>query len=132
MLNRVILIGRTTKEPDVRYSTDGKGVAKFTLAVDRKFSKEKETDFISCVAFGKTAEVIEKFVRKGNKIAVVGRIQTGSYKGKDGNTVYTTDVMVEEVEFCESKGESKPKEPETDKDGFMNIDPSLDSELPFL
>ena len=129
-MNRAFLIGRTTKEPDVRYSTDGKGVAKFTLAVDRKFSKEKETDFISCVAFGKTAEVIEKFVKKGNKIAVVGRIQTGSYKNKDGNTVYTTDVMVEEVEFCESKGENKT--PETDKDGFMSIPDNISAELPFL
>ena len=129
-MNRAFLIGRTTKEPDVRYSTDGKGVAKFTLAVDRKFSKEKETDFISCVAFGKTAEVIEKFVKKGNKIAVVGRIQTGSYKNKDGNTVYTTDVMVDEVEFCESKGESKT--PETDKDGFMSIPDNISEELPFL
>ena len=106
-------------------------VAGFTLAVDRKYRKEGEqsADFINCKAFGKIAEVIEKYVTKGTKIAIVGRIQTGSYTNKDGQKVYTTEVMVEELEFCESKSNaSAPKS----NDEFMNIPDNLEDDgLPF-
>ena len=106
-MNKVILMGRLTKDPDVRYGgqQNDKAVAKFSLAVDRKFKREGDeqtADFISCVAFGKTAEFLEKYAGKGSKFVIEGRIQTGSYTNKDGNKVYTTDVVVENVEFAES------------------------------
>lgn len=103
-MNKANLIGRVVRDPDIRVGNE-KTIAHYTLAVDRKYGKkgEKEADFISCVAFGKGAEFAEKYLRKGMKIAVSGRIQTGSYQNKDGQTVYTTDVVVEEQEFCESK-----------------------------
>ena len=104
-LNRVILIGRLTGSPEVRYSNvngDQLAIARYTLAVDRK--KKDETDFIRCVAFGKQGEFAEKYLNKGMKIGVEGRIQTGSYEDKDGKKVYTTDVVVEAHEFCEKKG----------------------------
>ena len=139
-MNRVILLGRTTKDADVRYSQGDKpmAIASFTLAVDRKYRKEGEqsADFINCKAFGKIAEVIEKYVTKGTKIAIVGRIQTGSYTNKDGNKVYTTDVMIEELEFCESKNANSGNAPQQNgqgfnPDGFMNIPDGIDEELPF-
>ena len=137
-MNKVILIGRTTRDADVRYSQGTNlAVAKFNLAVERKFKKDGEqgADFINCIAFGKTAEVIEKYVVKGTKIAVTGRIQTGSYTNKDGQKVYTTDVLVEELEFCESKNNSKNQnentQKKTDSDGFMNITDDADDEFPF-
>lgn len=105
-MNRTILIGRLTKDIDVRSSQSGTSVAKFTVAVDRR-TKEKETDFINCTAFGKTAEVLQKYVRKGHRIGIVGHIQTGSYE-KDGHKVYTTDVIVDEIEFLEKKDDSAP------------------------
>lgn len=105
-MNRTILIGRLTKDIDVRSSQSGTSVAKFTVAVDRR-TKEKETDFINCTAFGKTAEVLQKYVRKGHRIGIVGHIQTGSYE-KDGHKVYTTDVIVDEIEFLEKKDDSSP------------------------
>ena len=103
-MNKWIGCGRLTRDPDMKSSGDTT-VAKYTLAIDRKYSKsdDKQTDFISCVCFGKTAEFAEKYLHKGMKIIVVGRIQTGSYE-KDGKKVYTTDIVVEEHEFCESKG----------------------------
>lgn len=142
-MNKVILMGRTTKDAEVRYSQGANptAVAKITLAVDRKFKKDGEptADFINCTAFGKTAEVIEKYVVKGTKIAVVGRIQTGSYTNKDGHKVYTTDVMVEDLYFCESKngqnnnnGYVPQERPQpSNGDGFMNIPDGIDEELPF-
>lgn len=136
-MNKVILMGRTTKDAEVRYSQGANptAVAKITLAVDRKFKKDGEStaDFINCTAFGKTAEVIEKYVTKGTKIAVVGRIQTGSYTNKDGQRVYTTDVMVEELEFCESKNSQSNSQPspKPSPDGFMSIPDGVDDELPF-
>ncbi len=107
-MNNVVLMGRLTRNPDVRYSQgeNSMAVARFTLAVDRAYSRKKDensTDFISCVAFGKTAEFAEKYLKQGTKIALSGRIQTGSYTNKDGNKVYTTDVVAENVEFAESK-----------------------------
>lgn len=100
-MNRVVLIGRTTKDIELKYSQNQTAIARFTLAVDR-MSKDNGTDFISCIAFGKTAETMKKYVPKGRKTAVAGHIQTGSYE-KDGHKVYTTDVIVERMEFCESK-----------------------------
>lgn len=121
-MNNVILMGRLTKEPAITNSTDSKTIARFTLAVDRI---KEGADFISCVAFGKTAEVIEKYVTKGMKIIVSGRIQTGSYKNKDGNTIYTTDVIVGNMEFAEGKKEN------TSSDDFINIAEVEEEGLPF-
>lgn len=133
MANKVFLSGRATRDAETRYTQDNKAVSRFTLAVDR-FSKEKEADFISCVAFGKTAEFAEQYVKKGKKFIVCGRIQTGSYTNKDGVRVYTTDVIAENVEFCESKNESNntsaPAAPDFG-DGFMNIPEDICEEIPF-
>ena len=134
-MNKTLLIGRTTKDPDIRYaqSEQPMTIARFNLAVDRRFKKEGEqsADFISCVAFGKTAEFIEKYVFKGTKIAVEGRIQTGSYTNNDGNKVYTTDVVVEQVEFAGSKTDSESAA-KGSNDDFMNVADGLDDEgLPF-
>ena len=133
------------KDPDVRYSNGEKttAVAKFTLAVDRRFKGDGNptADFINCVAFGKSGEFIEKYFRKGMKANICGRIQTGSYTSKDGNKVYTTDVLVEEIEFGESKSSNQQSaapanpsnavNPMTDENGFMNIPDGIDEELPF-
>ena len=137
-MNKIFLIGRLTKEIEM-YGNGETKVAKYTLAVDRRFKKEGEqnTDFISCVAFGKQGEFAEKYLQKGMKIAVTGRIQTGSYKNRDGNTVYTTDVVVEEHEFCESRqseGTTQAKPQPTPNDlgnGFFDIPDGIDDELPF-
>ena len=143
-MNKVILIGRPTSDPEVKYAQTANGplaIARYTLAVDRKFNREEQSaDFIKCVCFGKAGEFAEKYVRKGVKIAVVGRIQTGSYTNNDGQKVYTTDVVVEEHEFAESKGQSNDNagagyqnnsRTMTDNDGFMNIPDGIDEELPF-
>ena len=134
-MNKTLLIGRTTKDPDIRYaqSEQPMTIARFNLAVDRRFKKdgEQSADFISCVAFGKTAEFIEKYVFKGTKIAVEGRIQTGSYTNNDGNKVYTTDVVVEQVEFAGAKTDSESAA-KGSNDDFMNVADGLDDEgLPF-
>lgn len=131
-MNKVILMGRITKDPDVRSNGDST-VTRFSLAVDRRFKKDNETaDFIGCVAFGKTAEFIEKYCHKGTKLVVTGRIQTGNYTNKEGQKVYTTDVIVEECEFAESKKASESNEPKEEKpdDDFMTVDENTD-ELPF-
>lgn len=136
-MNKVILIGRCTRDPEVRYSQgeNATAVARYTLAVDRQFKRDgdQSADFINCIAFGKRGEFAEKYLRKGTKIAVVGRIQTESYTNKDGNKVYTTDVVVDEHEFVESKasqqngGDSAP----VSSDGFTSIPDGIDEELPF-
>lgn len=131
-MNTVILLGRLTADPEVRNTADGKQVARYTLAVDRRFKKDGDTnaDFIRCVTFGKSAEFTEKYFKKGTKVSLRGRIQTGSYKDKDGKTVYTTDVIVEEQEFAESK---KTESSGTNNGGlpeFMQVDDNFD-ELPF-
>ena len=150
-MNKVILMGRLTRDPDIRYSQGEKAtaIARYTLAVDRRFgrSEEQSADFISCVAFGKSAEFAEKYLHQGTKIVVTGRIQTGSYTNRDNQKVYTTDVVVEEHEFAESRNASSgnsannnsrnvnpdmnpPAAP--DDDGFMNIPDDIDDEgLPF-
>lgn len=136
-MNKVILIGRIVRDPEVRYGgANNTAVARYTLAVDRKYKKDGEptADFINCVVFGKLAEFAEKYLKKGIKIAVTGRIQTGSYKNKDGNTVYTTDVVVEEQEFVESKSSQQQNTQGNNRqsnDGFMNIPDDVDNELPF-
>ena len=136
-MNKVIEIGRLTKDPEIRYSqgTNTTCVARYTLAVDRKFKQEGQptADFINCIAFGKLGEFAEKYLHKGTKIAVTGRIQTGSYTNKDGQKVYTTDVVVEEQEFCESKSQSNSQQqtaPSNDN-SWMNIPDGVEDSLPF-
>ena len=154
-MNKVILMGRLTRDPDVRYAPgdNATAYARYTLAVDRRFARRDEdnngqtADFIGGVAFGKGAEFAEKYLHQGTKIVVTGRIQTGSYTNRDGQKVYTTDVVIEDQEFAESKvadssnrgngyeqgGQGRPasKKPEVDESGFMNIPEGIDDELPF-
>lgn len=132
-MNKVILIGRTTKEPETRQAGETQ-ISTYTLAVDRKFKKEgqPDADFIRCTAFGKNSDFAEKYLRKGTKILVIGRIQTGSYTDKDGKTIYTTDVIVEEHEFVESKKAQEERIVEENAaDGFLPINDIPDEELPF-
>ncbi len=136
-MNNCVILGRLVRDPDIRYTqgNNSMAVAKFTLAVDRRIKKDGEAsaDFINCVAFGKTAEVIEKHVYKGNKIAVAGHIQTGSYTNKEGQKVYTTDVIVDAMDFCESKsssGNNSAGRP-ADTGDFMNIPEGIEEDLPF-
>lgn len=153
-MNKVILMGRLTRDPDVRY-TQGEqamAIARYTLAVDRRFRRDNNgdgqtADFIGCVAFGKSGEFAEKYLRKGTKVVVTGRIQTGSYTNREGQKVYTTDVVVEDCEFAESKNASgggsyngggsgyapseRPEPSMAAGDGFMNIPDGIDEELPF-
>lgn len=133
-MNKVILIGRLTRDGETRYSQGDNPMAitRYTLAVDRRSKGEQEADFINCVAFGKAGEFAEKYFRKGMKVAISGRIQTGSYTNKDGVKVYTTEVVIEEQEFAESKNaQSKPEPSASSGDGFMNIPDGIDEELPF-
>ena len=146
-MNKVILMGRLTRDPEVRYSAgdNAMAIARYSIAVDRRGrnsgNNEQTADFINCVAFGKSAEFAEKYLRKGTKMLVTGRIQTGSYTNKEGAKVYTTDVVVEEQEFAESKGSSEnnggysggSSAPASAAagDGFMNIPDGIDEELPF-
>ena len=149
-MNKVMLMGRLTREPDIRYSQgeNAMAIARYTLAVDRRFSRggnDQSADFISCVAFGRSAEFAEKYLHQGTKIVVTGRIQTGSYTNREGQKVYTTDVVVEDQEFAESKSaaaqngggssyrqESRPQPSSAVDDGFMNIPDGVEDEgLPF-
>ncbi|MBQ9342172.1 MAG: single-stranded DNA-binding protein [Lachnospiraceae bacterium] len=141
-MNKVILMGRLTRDPEVRYTGgESSAVARYTLAVDRRFKKEggDTADFIQCVAFGKSGEFAEKYFKKGTKVVVEGRIQTGSYE-KDGQRIYTTDVVVEQQEFAESKASSsesagnvehQPAPSSAVGDGFQNIPDAVEAELPF-
>ena len=149
-MNKVILMGRLTRDPEVRYSSgdNAMAIARYTLAVDRRVRRtqggdDQTADFINCVAFGRSGEFAEKYFRKGTKVLVTGRIQTGSYTNKDGVRVYTTDIVVDEQEFAESKNAaggsasefagafSQDSEPLAPADGFMNIPDGIDEELPF-
>jgi single-strand DNA-binding protein len=146
-MNKWTGIGRLTRDPEIRYTNSQTGetmcIARYTLAVDRRFAKknggdnQQTADFISCVAFGKIGEFAEKYLKQGTKIAVIGRIQTGSYTNKDGQKVYTTDVVVEECEFAESKNttsqptNTQPEPQKASDDVFMNIPEGLENELPF-
>lgn len=131
-MNRVILIGRLTRNPEVRTSQEGTLVARYTLAVNKADNK---ADFVRCVTFGKSAEFVEKYLHKGIKIAIEGRIQTGSYTDDTGRKVYTTDVIVNQHEFVESKEAAERNEDtfnqQMSADGFMNIPDGIDEELPF-
>lgn len=143
-MNKVILVGRLTRDPEVRY-TQGENqiaIARYTLAVDRRFKRDGEptADFINCVVFGKSAEFAEKYFRQGLRVAISGRITTGSYTNKDGIKVYTTEVTVEDQEFAESKAESESNKTSIQQaasanvgssDGFMNIPDDIPEELPF-
>lgn len=145
-MNKVILMGRLTREPEINYTTgpESMAVARYSLAVDRKFKREGQptADFINCVAFGKSAEFTEKYLHKGTKIAITGRIQTGSYVNKDGNKVYTTDVVVEDQEFAESKAASQnsgggstqrqTRRNTATSDGFERFPENTDDEMPFI
>ena len=137
LINKVILLGRLTRDPEIRFGQgENSGVAKYSLAVDRRFRREGEAtaDFINCVVFGKQVEFVDKYLRQGTKIAVVGRIQTGSYTNKDGVRVYTTDVVVEEQEFAESKasqGNSAQQPQQQSNDGWLNIPDGIDEKLPW-
>lgn len=133
MFNKVFLCGRLTKDPDVRYSQGENAmcIARYSLAVDRR-GKDKEADFISCVAFGKSGEFAEKYLRKGMKILISGRIQTGNYTDKEtGKKVYTTDVIVEEHEFCEGKKDSGASSNPANDEEFMTVPDGQESLLPF-
>ncbi len=149
-MNKVILMGRLVRDPDIRYSNgeNAMAIVRFTLAVDRRFKRdgEQNADFINCISFGKSAEFAEKYLKKGIKLVVTGRIQTGSYTNRDVQKIYTTDVVVEEQEFAESKkvseansgsGQSNQNSgrdtsrPEPGSDGFMSIPDGIDEELPF-
>lgn len=145
-MNKVILMGRLTRDPDVRYTTGENplAIARYTLAVDRRFHKDGEAtaDFISCVVFGRAAEFAEKYFRQGLKITISGRIQTGNYTNREGQKVYTTEIVVEEQEFAESKSgdngaayyppkQTPPSAPADGADGFMNIPDGIEEELPF-
>ena len=138
-MNKAVLVGRLTRDPEVRYSQgeNATAVARYTVAVERRFKREGEpkADFIPCVVFGRSAEFAEKYFRQGMRISVSGRIQTGSYTNKDGVRVYTTEVIVEEQEFAESRTEQEARaqipDEITPRNGFMNIPDGIDEELPF-
>ena len=142
-MNKVILLGRLTRDPEIRYSQGAEplAIANYTLAVDRRGRRdvnggEQTADFIQCVSFGRTAEFAEKYIKQGTKMLVTGRIQTGSYTNKDGNKVYTTEVVVEELEFAESKStaESRNSRPSPDQasgEGFMSVPAGVENDLPF-
>lgn len=144
-MNKVQLVGRLTRDPEIRYSQgeNATATARFSVAVNRRFKNAEgnyDADFINCVAFGKSAEFVEKYFKKGMAIGLTGRIQTGSYTNKDGQKVYTTDVIVEETEFVESKGassvnssnDSRHAPSVSSSDGFMNIPDGVEDEgLPF-
>lgn len=152
-MNRVVLMGRLTRDPEIRYSNgeNALAIARFTLAVDRRFNRREDqtADFITCKAFGKQAEFAERFLRQGIKVAASGRIETGSYTNRDGQKVYTTEVVLDEIEFAESKAANDaarggmggyqsapapapmPGPMGAAGDGFMNIPDGIDEELPF-
>jgi len=143
-MNKVILMGRLTRDPEVRYSAgeNAMAIARYTLAVDRRIRKENEAnaDFIGCIAFGRNAEFAEKYFRQGMRVVITGRIQTGSYTNREGKKIYTTDIVIEEQEFAESRSASEQNRNFPDRnvdmksdagDGFMNITDGIDEELPF-
>lgn len=128
-MNKVVLIGRTTSDIELRYTTNQTAVTRFNLAVDRR-TKEDGTDFITCKAWGKTAELLEKYINKGDRIGIEGRIETGSYE-KDGRKIYTTEVVVESIEFLTAKKETPAQSQQTPATGFTDAEPVDDAKLPF-
>ena len=136
-MNKIILMGRLTRDPEVRYSDDNKAVGRFALAVDRKFKRDggPTADFFNCTAFGKTAEFVEKYLKKGTKILLTGSIQNDNYTNGHGEQVYAMQVIVDEMEFAESKnagsGTNEPTQTQTTSGGFMNLPDGIDDEMPF-
>lgn len=139
-MNKILLCGRLTRDPEVRYGDNQKAVGRFNIAVDRKYKREGDptADFFNCTAFGKTAEFVEKYLKKGTKMLVFGHIQNDNYTNKDGQTVYSVQIIVDELEFAESKGSSgtgdntnKPQNYADGQESFMNIPQGIDDELPF-
>lgn len=136
-MNIVILTGRFTRDPEIRYSQGEKSmaIARFTLAVDKNYKKQGDTaNFINCTAFGKIAEIAEKYCAKGTKVSVMGEWMTGNYKNKDGNTVYTNDCNISKLEFCESKSQQNNENPQpmpSNDNSFMSIPDGIGDELPF-
>ena len=132
-MNSVVLVGRLAADPEIRYANTGTTCASFRVAVNRKYKKEgqPDADFITCKAFGKTADLLEKYFSKGMKIGLTGSIQTGSYKNKDGQTVYTTDIMCDSVEFVESKQQTQQPVQDPAPGTFMDIPDDIGEELPF-
>ena len=137
-MNKVILMGRLARDPEIRYTDQQLAIGRYSLAVPRRVQQGQEpaADFVNVVSFGKAAEFAEKYLHKGTKVLVTGRLQTGSYTNKDGQKVYTTDVVAEEQEFCESKKENENRQndvpaPAADADGFMNVPEGIDEDLPF-
>ncbi|WP_250277391.1 single-stranded DNA-binding protein [[Clostridium] colinum] len=135
-MNKVQLIGRLTKDPEIKYtqSKESLAVTRFSVAVNRKYKKdsEQEVDFINCVSFGKQAEFVNNYFKKGQQIAIAGKIQTGSYKDNNGNTKYTFDVVTEEVEFCGGKTEEKNTQEVVEDDDYYIVDENIDDDnLPF-
>lgn len=134
-MNKVILCGRTTKDAEIRTTKEGMAIARFTLAIDRpkkKNGEENGADFINCLAFDKTAELIEKYVPKGRKILIEGRWQTGSYDNNEGKKVYTNECVIDKLEFVEKADSTPAPAPSDVGDGFMNIPDSVGDELPFV
>lgn len=129
-MNQFVFMGRTTKEPEIKYTSDGKAIAKFTLAVDRRFKKDT-ADFFDCTAFGGNAEFIEKYVKKGTKLIVTGSVQNNNYTNKEGKKIYGISFLAAMVEFVESKKAQEPKE-EAPKEEWTNIPEGNDEELPFI
>lgn len=137
-MNKIILLSRLTKDPEVRYTQgdNSMAIASFSVAVNRKFKRENEpeADFFNCTAFGRQAQFVEKYLKKGTKILLSGRVQNDNYTNKEGQKVYSVSIIVEEIEFAESKGNSDTQQhtqPQFNADGFMNIPTGLEEELPF-
>lgn len=133
-MNKVILMGRLTRDPEVSSSTSGTTFARFSIAVDRRFKKEGEpdADFFNCSAFSKTAEFVERYLKKGTKVVVTGRLQNNNYTNKEGQKVYDVRIMVEEIEFAESKNSSESSDSgSADVTDFINIAPDIVEPLPF-
>lgn len=132
-MNRFIIIGRLTGDPEMRYTEGRTAIARFNIAVDRKYKKagEPTADYFNVTAFGKTAEVIEKYVFKGTKLAVTGRVENNNFTNSKGEKVYATTVIAEEIEFCEAKTHGSSQKGEANGEGFMNIPNGIDEEIPF-
>lgn len=120
-MNKVIFMGRLTRDPETRYTQDGKAVARFAIAVDRRFSTQKETDFFNCTAFGKLAEFVEKYLMKGTKILMVGRVQNDNYTNRDGEKVYGIQIIADEIEFAESKAAQEGRQAERPSPEFVDV-----------
>ena len=132
-MNKAIMMGRLVRDPEIRYTNGGKTIGKFSLAVDRKFKQEGQptADFFNCVTFGKQAEFVEKYLHKGTKILIAGQVQNNNYTDKDGKAVYSTQILIEEIDFAESKQSQQQGSGNTSDQGWMNVPEGVSEELPF-